>query len=102
MGLSTENAARRGRYGSTNRTCESGHRISHARPTNRARKVSFGPQSLRGARTREVLMTVLYTLRKQTDDPVAAFRSFLDQLAANPQADPFTPLFDKPMSTPRN
>jgi transposase len=65
------------------------------RPLVIARKISFGSQGQRGVRTREVLMTVLHTLRKRTSDPAAAFRSFLDQLAANPQADPFALLFAK-------
>jgi hypothetical protein len=39
-----------------------------------ARKVSFGSQSEAGARTREVLMSVLHALRKRTDDVTAAFQ----------------------------
>jgi transposase len=66
------------------------------RPLVVARKVSFGSQSDRGAHTREVLMTVLHTLRKHTDDPARAFRAALDQLAANPAADVFTLLFPRP------
>ena len=63
------------------------------RPLVVARKVSFGSQSDRGAATRETLMTVLHTLRKRTADPAAAFRSFLDRLAHNPDADPRRLLF---------
>lgn len=63
------------------------------RPLVVARKVSFGSQSLQGAATRETLMSVLHTLRKRTTDPVAALRTVLDQLAANPDADPFKLLF---------
>jgi hypothetical protein len=66
------------------------------RPLVVARKVSFGSQSQNGAHTREVLMTVLHTLRKQTDNPAQAFRAALDQLAANPAADPFQLLFPRP------
>ena len=66
------------------------------RPLVVARKVSFGSQSQKGAHTREVLMTVLHTLRKQTDNPAQAFRAALDQLAANPDADPFQLLFPRP------
>ena len=66
------------------------------RPLVVARKVSFGSQSLNGAHTREVLMTVLHTLRKQSDDPDQAFRVALDHLAANPAADPFELLFPHP------
>ena len=66
------------------------------RPLVVARKVSFGSQSQNGAHTREVLMTVLHTLRKQTDNPAQTFRAALDQLAANPTADPFQILFPRP------
>jgi len=65
------------------------------RPLVVARKISFGSQSTNGAHTREVLMTVLHTLRKQSDNPAHAFRAALDQLAANPQADPFKILFPR-------
>jgi transposase len=63
------------------------------RPLVVARKVSFGSQSRQGAATREVLMSVLHTLRKRTPDPVNAFHVTLDHLAANPDADPFKLLF---------
>jgi transposase len=66
------------------------------RPLVVARKVSFGSQSDKGAHTREVLMTVLHTLRKQTDHPAQAFRAALDQLAANPAANPFKLFFPRP------
>jgi transposase len=66
------------------------------RPLVVARKVSFGSQSQNGAHTREVLMTVLHTLRKQADNPAQAFRTTLDQLANNPKADPFKLLFHDP------
>jgi hypothetical protein len=66
------------------------------RPLVVARKISFGSQSLNGAHTREVLMTVLHTLRKQSDNPAHAFRTALDQLAADPNADPFKLLFPRP------
>ena len=54
-----------------------------------ARKVSFGSQSDRGVATRETLMTVLHTLRKDTPDPAAAFKAALDRLAETPDTDPF-------------
>ena len=66
------------------------------RPLVVSRKVSFGSQSQNGAHTREVLMTVLHTLRKQTDNPTQAFRAALDQLAADPSADLFKLLFPRP------
>jgi transposase len=66
------------------------------RPLVVARKISFGSQSANGAHTREVLMTVLHTLRKQGHDPAQAFRAALDHLAAHPDADPFKLLFPRP------
>jgi len=59
------------------------------RPLVVARKVSFGSQSSRGARTREILMTVLHTLRKRTADAAVALKSLLDQLARQPNANPY-------------
>jgi transposase len=58
------------------------------RPLVIARKISFGSQSDAGARTREILMTVLLTLAKRTPDVMAAFKSALDQLAEQPVTDP--------------
>lgn len=63
------------------------------RPLVIARKVSFGSQSERGAETREILMTVLHTLRKRTPDVAAAFKQGLDRLAENPSLDPYIALF---------
>ena len=63
------------------------------RPTVIARKVSFGSQSDAGAKTREILMSVLHTLRKRHTDAQAHFKWVLDQLAADPQRDPFALLF---------
>jgi hypothetical protein len=64
------------------------------RPTVIARKVSFGSQSDAGAQTRGVLMSTLYTLKKQakTDVP-SAFKTLLDQLAKNPSLNPYDLLF---------
>jgi len=63
------------------------------RPTVIARKTSFGSQSGKGAKTRETLMTVLHSLKKQKTDPVAHFKSMLDQIASLPNANPFPLLF---------
>jgi transposase len=63
------------------------------RPTVIARKVSFGSQSDAGAKTREVLMSVLHTLRKRRADAPAHFKWVLDQLAADPTRDPLALLF---------
>jgi hypothetical protein len=52
-----------------------------------ARKLSFGPQSEAGARTREVLRSVLNTLRKRTDDVTAVCQRALDRLAEDPTLD---------------
>jgi len=64
------------------------------RPTVIARKVSFGSQSDAGAKTREVLMSVVHTLAKRVADPEAHFKSVLDQLAADPKQDPLVLLLD--------
>jgi hypothetical protein len=65
-----------------------------------ARKVSFGSQSEAGAKTREILMSVLHTLRKRRADAQAHFKWVLDQLAADPQRDPFALLFRSDTSWP--
>lgn len=63
------------------------------RPTVIARKVSFGSQSDEGAKTREILMTVLHTLRKRHPEPEKHFKCVLDQLALDIKQDPFPLLF---------
>ena len=63
------------------------------RPLVVARKISFGSQSEAGDRTREVLMTVLHTLKKRTPDVAASLRAALDRLAQDPALDPFDVLF---------
>ena len=64
------------------------------RPTVIARKVSFGSQSDAGAKTREVLMSVVHTLAKRLAHPEAHFKLVLDQLAADPTQNPVALLFD--------
>ncbi len=64
------------------------------RPTVIARKVSFGSQSDAGAKTREILMSVVHTLAKRVADPEAHFKSVLDQLAADPTQDTAALLLD--------
>jgi len=59
-----------------------------------ARKISFGSQSERGARTREILMSVLHTLRKRTADVIGKFKGCLDALAQDEKRDPYKLLFD--------
>jgi transposase len=63
------------------------------RPLVIARKISFGSQSDAGARTREVLMTVLHTLKKRTEDVTTAFKSGLDKLAEQGDIDPYKAIF---------
>jgi len=70
------------------------------RPTVIARKVSFGSQSDNGAHTREVLTTIFHTLKKQNRDPISIFKSALDQLALEPNLDPYKLLFSN--SLPAN
>jgi transposase len=64
------------------------------RPLVIARKISFGSQSEQGARTREILMSVLHTLRKRTSDVFGAFQRALDALAEDEERDPYKELFD--------
>jgi len=64
------------------------------RPLVIARKVSFGSQSDAGARTREILMTTLVTLRRRHPvDYQQRFKAALDRLALDPAADPYHLLF---------
>src|SRR5205823_6991835 len=64
------------------------------RPLVIARKISFGSQSEQGAQTREILMSVLHTLRKRTQDVFGAFKRALDALAEDEKQDPYKLLFD--------
>jgi hypothetical protein len=63
------------------------------RPLVIARKISFGSQSEAGAHTREVLMSVLHTLRKRNRSVTLAFQRALDALAADPTTDLYKLLF---------
>lgn len=59
-----------------------------------ARKVSFGSQSEAGAKTREILMTTLFTLRKRkAGDVMTNFKTVLDELARDPRQNPYQILF---------
>ena len=64
------------------------------RPLVIARKISFGSQSEQGAQTREILMSVLHTLRKRTNDLFGVFKRALDKLAEDETRDPYKLLFD--------
>ena len=57
------------------------------RPTVIARKLSFGSQSDKGMRTREVLMSVLHTARLRGLNPEVALKNALDILSRYPTAD---------------
>jgi transposase len=63
------------------------------RPLVIARKISFGSQSDAGARTREILMTVLHTLKKKTGDVTAALKSALDELVNRQDLDLYQAIF---------
>jgi len=65
------------------------------RPTVIARKVSFGSVSDAGANTRSVLMSILYSLKKQKDNVEYHLKQILDQLAKDPHQDPLSLLFSK-------
>lgn len=59
-----------------------------------ARKISFGSQGDAGAKTREILMTTLLTLKKRKPGDVrATFKACLDALARDPKQDPYQILF---------
>lgn len=63
------------------------------RPLVIARKISFGSQSDAGAKTREILMTVLHTLKKRTPDVTIAFKSALDRFAEQGGINPYKTIF---------
>jgi transposase len=63
--------------------CENNRAERELRPTVIARKVSHGSQGEEGAKTREVLMSVMQTLKKRVADPRLRFKEVLDQLAVN-------------------
>jgi transposase len=63
------------------------------RPLVIARKISFGSQSEKGARTREILMSILHTLRKRGGDTTASFTRALNALAEDNLLNPYDALF---------
>ena len=65
--------------------CENNRAERELRPTVIARKVSHGSQAEEGAKTREVLMSVMQTLKKREADPRQRFKEALDKITANPQ-----------------
>lgn len=58
-----------------------------------ARKISFGSQSDTGAKTREILTSVVHTLALRRADPELHFKSVLDEMARDPAQDPVSLLF---------
>jgi len=56
--------------------------------------MKVGSQSDPGAKTREILMTVLHTLQKRTPDVGTALAYALDRLAQNPDLDVYALLFN--------
>ena len=63
------------------------------RPTVIARKVSFGSQSEAGAKSREILMSVLHSLRKQVGQPKKRLKEGLDRIARGDDEEVFKMLF---------
>lgn len=63
--------------------CENNRAERELRPTVIARKVSHGSQAEEGAKTREVLMSVMQTLKKRVSDPRQRFKEALDEIATN-------------------
>ncbi len=64
------------------------------RPLVIARKISFGSHSDAGAKTREALMTVLFTLKRKTQsDPFISLKTFLDVYSQEQNRSPTQMLF---------
>jgi len=63
--------------------CENNRAERELRPTVIARKVSHGSQAEEGAKTREVLMSVMQTLKKRVASPRQRFKEVLDRIALN-------------------
>jgi hypothetical protein len=64
--------------------CENNRAERELRPTVIARKVSFGSQAEEGAKTREVLMSLMQTLKKRDENPRQKFKQLLDRISENP------------------
>jgi hypothetical protein len=73
--------------------CENNRAERELRPTVIARKVSFGSQAEEGAKTREVLMSVLHTLKKRVKNPRQRLKGVLDKISREPELEPGTLLF---------
>ena len=73
--------------------CENNRAERELRPTVIARKVSFGSQAEEGARTREVLMSLLHTLKKRVKNPRQRLKEVLDKISQEPELEPGGILF---------
>lgn len=73
--------------------CDNNRAERELRPTVIARKVSFGSQAEEGAKTREVLMSVLHTLKKRVRNPRQRLKEVLDKISQQPELEPSTLLF---------
>jgi transposase len=92
--LFRENAARLYHWVQDRRVPADNNRAERElRPTVIARKTSFGSQSDAGAKTREILMTLVHTLALRVADPQTHCKSVLDQWARDPTQDPLLLLF---------
>jgi len=67
--------------------CDNNCAERELRPTVKARKVSHGSQAEEGAKTREVLMSVMQTLKKSVSNPRQRFKEVLDKIAANSEVE---------------
>lgn len=63
-------------------------------PTVIARKVSFGSQAEEGARTREVLMSVMQSLKKRVANPRERFKNVLGQISRGEEINLYKALFE--------
>jgi len=55
------------------------------RPLVISRKLSYGSHSDEGAKTREILMTVMHTLKKNCDNPLEKMKNILNEYAKDSQ-----------------
>jgi len=74
--------------------CENNRAERELRPTVIARKVSHGSQGEEGARTREVLMSAMQSLKKRVPDPRQRFKEALDKIASNSSMNASQALFE--------
>jgi transposase len=78
--------------------CENNFGERNLRPVVILRKISFGCQSERGMRTREILMTILHTAKCRGRNPVHFLAEALNILSQNPKADLSSLLFSDGVS----